>query len=53
MAHSMQRMSKEDLLKILEQYKDSDFVGVMFTASRDIHTPQSTVFVFYDKVSEV
>jgi hypothetical protein len=52
-AQSMQRLSKADLLKLLDQYEDDDFVGVMFTAARDIHSDQSTIFVFYDKVTEV
>jgi hypothetical protein len=52
-AQSMQRLSKDDLLKLLDQYADDDFVGVLFTAARDIHSDQSTIFVFYDKVTEV
>ena len=50
MAQSMQRLSKDDLL---DRYADDDFVGVLFTAARDIHSDQSTIFVFYDKVTEV
>lgn len=53
MAQSMQRLSKDDLLKLLNQYADDDFVGVLFTVARDIHSDQSTIFVFYDKVTEV
>lgn len=53
MAQSMQRLSKDDLLKLLDRYADNDFVGVLFTAARDIHSGQSTIFVFYDKVKEV
>lgn len=53
MAQSMQRLSKDDLLKLLDQYADDVFVGVLFTAARDIHSDQSTIFVFYDKVTEV
>ena len=30
MAQSMQRLSKDDLLKLLNQYADDDFVGVLY-----------------------
>ena len=53
MAQSTTRVSHYDLLKLLDQYADDDFVGVLFTAARDIHSDQSTIFVFYDKVTEV
>jgi len=49
----MQRLSKDDLLNLLAQYADDDYVGVLFTAARDIHSDHSTIFVFYDKVTEV
>ena len=53
MAQSMQRLTKSQLVELLDRYLDDDHVGVIFTASRDLHSKQSTIFVFYDKVTEV
>lgn len=53
MAQSMQRLTKSDLIKLLDRYLNDDYVGVIFTASRDIHSEQTTILAFYDKVTEV
>lgn len=52
MAQGMRRVSKEELLEVLKRYDDQDFVGVIFSACRDLKSPQHDVLVFYDAMEE-
>ena len=52
MAQGMRRVTKEDLLEVFKRYNDQDFVGVIFSACRDLKEPQHDVLVFYDALEK-
>ena len=47
MAQSMMRVTKQDILNILRDYKDKDFVGVVFSAQDGNESPCHQVLVFF------
>ena len=47
MASSTERVTKAELVDMLKDYKDNDFVGVIFSVQDGKESPCHQVFVFY------
>lgn len=53
MAHSMQRLSKKDLIEMLKDYNDTDYIGTLFTVQDGKEKECHQVFVFFDAVERL
>ena len=49
MAQSMTCMTKQDLLRVLENYDNNEAVGVLFEAQNG-NNPKHQVFMFFNKI---
>ena len=53
MAQSMNRVTKKDLVDMLKDYKDKDFVGVIFQAQDGKESPCHQVLVFFHATENI
>lgn len=53
MAQSMMRVTKKDILETLNNYKENDFVGVIFQAQDGKESPCHQVLVFFHATENI
>lgn len=53
MASGMKRVTKEELLERLSDYKDSDLVGVICSVQKDRESPCNEILMFFDPIENL